>query len=325
MAGAAVNHGGAKTYWHLRAQRRIPTNYDIASTKLLYHPGRGFEVETPAAAWMREHAADTDLTIDDWDQFADPAATTYAEYVRTRCDRVALIAGALRLAQEQPHCDRAWHDLRARLLGPMRYAWHGLQMASAYQAHLAPGSRIAIAALFQTADLLHCVEAVERLWRRDCGTAKAAESARASWERDPLWQPSRAVVERLLVAYRWSECFVALNLVVKPAFDAWLLQHVSERARAAGDEATRLLLWSLYQDTHWHRTWSLELATRLAADAGNRRVLLQAARRWREAIAPIAASFAPIFHDELPQRRTAVDAALDALLRAAGLIGPDSL
>jgi toluene monooxygenase system protein E len=327
MARATVSHGSVKTYWHLRGERRIPTSYEIASTQLLYYPGRGFAVETPAAAWMRAHGAQTDLTIDDWDRFADPAGTTYADYVRSRSDRAALIAGALRLAQEQAqeqvHGDRAPHGARACLLGPMRYAWHGLQMVSAYQAHLAPGSRIAIAALFQTADLLHAVEAVDALWRSECGTPQAAASARAAWEGDALWQPTRAVIERLLIAYRWSECFAALNLVVKPALDAWLLQHLSERARAAGDEATRLLLWSLYQETHWHREWAVGLARRLAAGAANRRVLTQAVRRWRDEIAPLAASFAPIFDTDLPQRRTAVDAALDALQRAAGLTASD--
>src|SRR5262249_21753142 len=157
-----------------------------------------------AAIWMREHGAQIDLTMDEWDGFADPAATTYADYVRTRSNRAALIAGALRLAQEQMHGERARRGPHALLLGPMRFAWHGLQMVSAYQAHLAPGSRIAIAALFQTADLLHAVEALDALWRHECAAAQGAAAARAAWEGDALWQPTRAVIERLLIAYRWS-------------------------------------------------------------------------------------------------------------------------
>ena len=36
-----------KTYWHLAGARRMPTDYEIATSKLHYYVGRGFEVEVP--------------------------------------------------------------------------------------------------------------------------------------------------------------------------------------------------------------------------------------------------------------------------------------
>ena len=40
-----------RTYWHLLGTKRVPSEYEIVSSRLLYYPGRGFEVKVPAAAW----------------------------------------------------------------------------------------------------------------------------------------------------------------------------------------------------------------------------------------------------------------------------------
>ena len=36
-----------RTYWHLEALGRRPTDYEIATSRLLYYVGRGFEVTLP--------------------------------------------------------------------------------------------------------------------------------------------------------------------------------------------------------------------------------------------------------------------------------------
>jgi len=320
MASGPVDHGGAKTYWHLQSQRRIPSDYEIASTRLLYYPTLGFSVDTPGAAWMSAHAADVDLKCGDWEAFTDPAAMTYRDYVEARRDREVVVAEALRLEREAaPLSDRKWCTTRARVLAPMRYPWHGLQMVSAYLAHLAPGSRIAIAGLFQTADLLRCVDALTRRIDalQESDPARRGD-ARAAWEDDAMWQPARRAIERLLTAYRWSECFAALNLVVKPILDEWLLHHLGDLARRAGDEATRLILWSLHEDTLWHRAWSAELAARLCADADNRRTLTGAVAHWREEMQPVEAAFAPLY-DDAPARRAQSEKSLREFWSAAGI------
>jgi len=318
-----IHHKGIKTFWHLQAQRRIPTDYEIASTKLLYYRTHGFAVDTPAATWMREHAADLDLRCNDWDGFADPAAMTYNDYVCARRAQESVVAGALRLAREnRPDFTRRWQTTLARVLAPMRYPWHGLQMTSAYLAHLAPGSRIAIAALFQTADLLRCVEAlmrrsqILRMFEPTFG-----DNARKSWEDDRFWQPTRAVIERLLTTYRWGECFAALNLVVKPVLDQWLLHHLSDLAKLEDDEATRLLLWSIHEDTLWHRAWTAKLAAQLSANEDNRNALLRWIAHWRAQMEPVESSFAPLFDGNFSQWRSAVQASQHSLMDAAGLGG----
>ena len=51
-----------KTYSHLAGERRIPTEYEIVTSKLLYHPERGFEVAAPAAPWYERYQRHGRLT-----------------------------------------------------------------------------------------------------------------------------------------------------------------------------------------------------------------------------------------------------------------------
>ena len=70
-----------RTYWHLSALGRKPSEYDIASSELLYHAQRGFELQTPVTAWFQQYQAGSALRSADWERFRDPRATTYASYV----------------------------------------------------------------------------------------------------------------------------------------------------------------------------------------------------------------------------------------------------
>src|SRR5439155_24815386 len=65
-----------RTDWHLEALQRAPSEYGIAATGLLYHPARGFEVETPASEWYRKYQKGSPLSIADPDRFRDPRETT---------------------------------------------------------------------------------------------------------------------------------------------------------------------------------------------------------------------------------------------------------
>ena len=46
-----------RTYWHLQGLGRVPSEYDIASSRLLYYPTLGFAVDTPVSAWYARYQA----------------------------------------------------------------------------------------------------------------------------------------------------------------------------------------------------------------------------------------------------------------------------
>ena len=310
-----------RTYWHLTGLGRKPTDYDIASTKLLYYPERGFETAVPLAAWYRTHQRDCPLTCSDWEQFRDPRETTYARYVDLQRTKEAFIDGVLAAAADTGHDQRLapdWLGILSGLISPLRYPVHGLQMIASYIGHMAPSGRIVIASLFQAADE---TRRIERLAYRMCQLQRIVPGfgadGRDRWERDPMWQPLRELIERLLVTYDWGEAFVALACVVKPRFDALFTTRLAELARQAGDDAFANVVFSLGEDGRWHRDWNRALLEVALADRrANRAVIEGWIERWTPLAVRAIASFEPVFG---PRIAAAIEASCRAWFAATGL------
>lgn len=288
------------TYWHLEGLGRKPTDYEIASSRLLYHPAGGFEVDLPLADWYRKHQKNTTLVLPDPERFADPRQTTYTKYTQIQRDQETA-TNAILEEMEAPAYDSAlspaWIGTLGRTLAPLRFPLHGLQMAAAYVGQMAPGSRIAIAALFQTGDEIRRVHRMAYRMRQLQETRPAfGRDSRALWEKDPLWQPLRKTVERLLVAYDWGEALVALNAVVKPLFDELFMTHFGELAARSGDPLLARVLESLNEDCRWQRDWTRTLLAGAIADhPDNRGVMRGWIRRWHAEALQAVVPFGTIF------------------------------
>ena len=199
-----------KTYWHLGADRRLPSDYEIATSKLLPHVDRqGFALELPASDFYRRHQAGSLLVSQRWDELYDPRATTYTKYVDLAREREGFVERLLTSIEEADYDQElpsAWLETLGGVLSPLRFLCHGLQMAAAYVGQMAPSGRIAVAALFQCGDEIRRIQrSAQRLAllarrRPDVGTA-----GRRLWQSDPRWQPLRQAVEKLLVTYDWGE------------------------------------------------------------------------------------------------------------------------
>lgn len=295
---------GQKTYWHLLGQRRMPTQYELVTSKLLYYRDRGFEVETPVAGWYRRCQDGSPLRCDDWEAFADPGATTYASYVDRRRDGEVYLAGVLdhpSTADADRALPAAWLDALAAVLAPLRYPCHGLMMAAAYVGQMAPSGRIAVAAALQSADELRRVNRLAyRLAQLRRAHPGLGDDARARWEQSPAWQPARELIEHALVADDWGEAFAAVALAIKPAWDRLVGEELAAAAAAHGDDVTGRLLRALADDGAWHAAWAAELVRVAVAQRDGNRAVLQG---WVDAWTPRA------------------DAAIDAL---AGAVGVDA-
>jgi toluene monooxygenase system protein E len=267
-----------RTYWHLEGSARVPTEYDVATSRLLYYIGRGFEVDLPLSGWYERNQAESPFACDDWERFRDPRETTYSRYVAIQSVKEAYV-DALFDAIDRAETDRsigaAWFAVLDQVVPPARYLFHGLQMAACYVAQMAPSGRIAICAMFQAADEMRRLQrfAYRMAQLRNARPGFGA-GARQVWEEHPAWQGAREAVERLLATYDWGEAFVALNAVLKPRIDAFF---GGAFARAAGEPLWAEILASLDQDSAWHRAWSDAL---LAVAAGNT-ASDAAVARWR--------------------------------------------
>jgi toluene monooxygenase system protein E len=258
-----------KTYSHLAGSRRVPSEYEIVSTALLYHPQRGFEVDVPARRWYERYQRDSKLTCSDWERFADPRATTYPAYTALQGRQEAHLDGVLRsweAADHEPARLTLWSETFLRTLAPLRFALHGFQMLAAYVGQMAPSGRLAMAALFQTGDELRRVHRIAYhmgLLRR--ARPFTDDPSRAAWQTDPAWQPLRRTVEQALVTFDWGEALVALNLSLKPLVEALFLTELAPLLREQRDFLGGEVLSSFDEDGRWHQAWSAA-AVRLAVN-----------------------------------------------------------
>src|SRR5207253_10816956 len=87
-----------KTYWHLLQQKRMPTEYEIVTSKLLCYTGEGFtgkrfELDVPLKDWYRRYQEESPLGCSSVEKFPCPAETTYTKYTDLEKTKEDFLAG----------------------------------------------------------------------------------------------------------------------------------------------------------------------------------------------------------------------------------------
>ena len=213
-----------KTWSHLAARRRKPSEYEVVSTNLHFstdNPEAPFELDPnfEMARWFKQYRNASPLTHADWNAFRDPDEMVYRTYNMQQDGQETYVQGLFDQFSARGHdamLERTWAGSLARLYTPARYLFHTLQMGSAYLTQMAPASTISNCATYQAADslrwLTHTAYRTKELSKTftDIGFGR---DERTYWETDPAWQGWRKLIELALVAWDWGESFVALNLV----------------------------------------------------------------------------------------------------------------
>ena len=273
-----------KTFWHLLPQRRMPTEYEIVTSKLLLNTGEGFtgkrfELDVPLRAWYEQYQQGSPLVCSSWEKFRDPRETTYTKYTELQMEKEIFVDCIL----EEIEANCYDHELRpewvqtlATLVAPFRYPGHALMMIAAYVAQMALGGRVVVAATFQTGDEARRVERLAyRVRQLQLAFPGFAADSKSLWEQNAGWQPLREFLERLLVTYDWGEAFVALNLVLKPLIDDLFLKRTSDLALGYDDHLLGQIFYSLNEDCQWHRQWSEALIQTAIEDTPTNRQVIQ--------------------------------------------------
>jgi toluene monooxygenase system protein E len=306
-----------RTYWHLSDLGRNPTDYDIATSRLHYWTDRGFEVRLPTSGWYEKYQRGSELRCRDWEQWSDPRRTTYTTYTTMQHTRETFVDGLLDSITDDydQRLSPDWMASLGRVLAILRYPTHGLQMVAAYVGQMAPSGRITIAAAFQAADEMRRVQRLAyRMRQLQTTHPEFGSAARQTWQDDPMWQPLREVIENLLVTWDWGEAFVALQLVLKPAFDELFMTHFARLARVVGDEVSGRIFFSLNEDCAWHRTWSRSLMLTAIRDTPESATAMERwVARWVPRVNRAVAAFHPIFDQTLPGRVVRFQTVLDEI------------
>jgi toluene monooxygenase system protein E len=293
-----------RTYWHLSDLGRKPTDYDIATSRLHYWTARGFEVKVPVTEWYERYQRGSELRCSNWEAWGDPRQTTYTAYTTMQRAREAFVNGLLDSISEDYDrgLSQQWVALLERVLAPLRYPGHGLQMVAAYIGSMAPTARITIAATFQAADEMRRVQRLAYRMRQLQAThPEFGRTAQQIWQDDPIWQPLREVIETLLVTWDWGEALVALEFVLKPAFDELFMTQFGRLARTAGDDVLDRLFFSLNEDCAWHRSWSESLIVTAIRDTPeSASSVVRWIETWTPRVSRAVSALQPIF-DEVSQ------------------------
>jgi toluene monooxygenase system protein E len=303
-----------KTYWHLLQQRRMPTEYEIVTSKLLSYTGEGFtgkrfELDVPLKDWYRRYQEESPLRCSSWEKFRDPRETTYTKYTELQRDKEIFVDGILEEIESTGYdvpLRPAWLHLLQRLVAPLRYPGHGFQMIASYFGQMAPSGRIVIAAALQSADEMRRIQRIAyRIRQLQQIYPGFAADSKTLWETDPLWQPLREVVEKLLVTYDWAESFVGLNLVVKPLVDELFMKYLSDLALSEEDYLLGRIFYSLNEDCQWHRQWSECLVRMVLADnVRNQDIIQEWINRWYPLADRAVHPFAMLFEETLKLNHT---------------------
>ncbi len=294
-----------RTYSHLADRHKVPSEYEIVSSRLLYYVERGFEIDVPVAPWYQRHQSGGRLQCQDWERFADPRETTYSSYTTLQSEREQHLDTLMRSIESTGHDGRlapGWRQRLDRLLPPVRYLWHGFQMMAAYVGQMAPGGRVTLAAMFQGADEMRRIHRLaHRLGQLRQGFPGFAGSALADWQEGACWQPARRALETALVAFDWGESFTALCLCEKPLLDQLLITELARLARPH-DFYLAEILASLEEDCRWQRAWTGALVQTLTGGdepqaQANRQALLSWLGTWTPAAREAARALALAFWD----------------------------
>ncbi|SEP89198.1 toluene 4-monooxygenase protein E [Solimonas aquatica] len=308
-----------KTWSHLASRRRKPSEYEIVSTNLHISTRPGaepFELDPNVFInrWYKEKRDASPLKHPDWNAFRDPDELIYRTYNMMQDGAETYVMGLFDQFNEREH-DKGlspnWAGTLARLYTPGRYLFHTLQMCSAYLAQMSPASTISICAAFQGADSLrwlsHTAYRAKELSQTFPDKGFGANE-RKYWEEDAAWQGMRELMEKVLTAYDWGECFVALELVAKPAIEEAVLRKLGEAARHNGDTLLGLVIDAELADGVRHRRWASALV-KLACDApGN----AEAIKGWIAKWEPLADRAIDSFCAALPDVADAAESAKQA-------------
>ena len=205
-----------KTWSHLAARRRKPSEYEIVSANLHYNDKRpDSPYELSPTMFMNEfykkNTFGTALKHPDWNAFRDPDEVVYRTYNMMQDGQETYVFGLFDQFSEREHnqaLEARWAGSLARFYTPARYLFHTVQMASAYVGQVSPASTITNCHYFQMADSLrwlsHTAYRTKELADSFPGKGFGTDE-RHYWENDPVWQGFRELMEKTLTVWDWGE------------------------------------------------------------------------------------------------------------------------
>ncbi len=160
-----------RTWSMLGDVRRRPSVYEATTAKFQHSFRREpapFEMDAGAALnqWYLAHREGSPFNVADWEGFRDPARLTYSDYVTLQHERETYLDLLIDHHEDNgsvEKLDSAWVDTLTRVLVPLRFPLHVLQMCGLYVGQMAPAAYITNCANFQAADEMRRIQRIAYL------------------------------------------------------------------------------------------------------------------------------------------------------------------
>lgn len=305
-----------KTWSHLAARRRKPSEYEIVSTNLHYNnrdPNAPYELDPDMFMneWYKKNTFATMLKHQDWNAFRDPDEVVYRTYNMMQDGQETYVFGLFDQFNQREHdksLESQWVDTLTWLYTPARYLFHTIQMASAYVGQVSPASTITNCNYFQMADSLRWLSHTTYRTKELSITFPDkgfGERERQYWENHPVWQGFRELMEKTLTIWDWGEAIIVLNLVAKPAIAESVLGKLGESARHNGDILLGLITDAQLIDAARHRRWISAFVRMASETPGNPEIIQEWIAKWE----PLADKAIEAFCSALPDTMNAAASA----------------
>jgi hypothetical protein len=193
----------------------------------------------------------------------------------------------------------AWRNILAQYYAAYRYLEYGLFLCFCYVQREALSDVVAAPLVFQGLEKDRHAQAIA-LYGMDLEGALSGFSdaeAQQVWMADPVYQPSREYVERLLACRDWGEITLAINLVWEPLAATLLTREFFSRfASHHGDVVTPVILETVETGRRRGVAATTELVRFVLADTpANREVIQDWLQRWVPRAVHAAQAFASLF------------------------------
>lgn len=294
-----------------------------------------------------QDARTTAMVHPNWFEYRDPSALWQRPYIKLQAQQERSIQRAIDSAK----LNGAFQDIAPEWAGLLSryyeafasFQW-GMFRAHAFVTREALSDTLSMTYTFSGMDRLRHQQAIalysldlhEQIDGYDEGAGMDA------WLNDPVCQPARRLVERLMSAGDWCEMVLITNLVVEPLFTAFMGSEFFRRlAPWHGDVVTPVIEMTAEADRVRNRTATRQLAVMLTAEtdregrpvpaAQNREIMQGWVDSWYPDVLAAVDGFRPVF-DRAPvaggvggQARERVLAHTQDVLELVGLRVPGAV
>jgi hypothetical protein len=267
-------------------------------------------------------AESTRLTHHHWYDFRDPAQQWQRTYIRMQAEQERAIERVTEDAARDAglaQIDPVW---RTEIIAGHYRLWsffdNALFRAFAVQSREALAETLGNVLCFQAFDHMRHAQAIvlHLLSLEETLEDFRDEGAKQRWLDDPVYQPMRRLVERLMLSVNdWAELPVVVNLVVGPILaEVGLSQLVRRLGSFHGDLVTPFIVTTAERDRRRNLEYTQELVRMVTdesveAHRANRDIIQGWLATWTPPVLEAAAALRPVF-DAVAAKTVSFDEAL---------------